>query len=105
MAISLAPQTAAGKWAAVFAVTAVLNVAAISALPNPIFYPGRLGERTGLELGGAFLTWGGISAVLGLIGLLHFRERSAVNWVITLFGGAAVIWLAVQQLALTATPL
>ncbi|MDN4645216.1 hypothetical protein [Arthrobacter sp. PsM3] len=105
MAIALAPQTAAGKWAAVFAVAAVLNVAVLSALPNPVFYPQRLGDGTGLELGGAFLTWAGVSAVLGLVGLLHYRERSALNWVITLFGGAAVIWLAVQQLALTATPL
>ncbi len=55
-----------------------------------------------VALVGAFLTSGGAAAVLGLIGLLHYRERSAVNFLITLFGGATVIWLAVQQVALTA---
>lgn len=97
MATALKPHTPIGRWTALFGgllfieVLAALVVAGLNA-------PSQGMVSYLLSWSRASAVSAAIALILGLIGLLHYSERSVSNWIVTVLGllivGAAFVPLA-----------
>ncbi|WP_427175204.1 hypothetical protein [Arthrobacter sp. 92] len=94
MATALKPHTPIGRWAALFG--GLLFIEVLAAL--------AVGGATSPTQGMVFflLSWGrawampaAVALILGLIGIVHYSERSVSNWIVTVLGllvtGAAFV--------------
>lgn len=101
MSLAITPRTAAGRWSLVFAALAVLETVAALIVLMPF-----------LGLGSAPWAWSGLgraclapataAAALGLVGIIHHRERSALAWATTAVALGSVAWAVWLVLSATA---
>lgn len=94
MATALKPHTPIGRWTALFGVLllievlAGLAVAGATAPAQGVVFFLLSGSR-------AWATSAAVALILGLIGLIHYSERSVSNWTATVLGllvtGAAFV--------------
>lgn len=103
MSLAIAPRSAAGRWGLVFAALAVLETLAALAELAPF-----------LGLAPDAWAWSGLgqacpapataAAALGLVGIIHYRERSALAWATTAVALGFAVWAAWLVLSATARP-
>jgi hypothetical protein len=94
MAASLKPHTPVGRWAALFGGLLLIEVLVA------LVVAGATAPTQGMAF--FLLSWSrawamsaAVALILGLIGLLHYAERSVSNWSVTVLGllvtGAAFV--------------
>lgn len=83
MSLAITPRSASGRWSLLFAgITVLATLAAwITLLPmtgNPS------NTWVWISLGQACIAPAAAATALGLVGLIHYGERSVITWAITL---------------------
>lgn len=98
MSLAITPQTAAGRWSLLFAAITVLATATawITLLPM-MDYPFHSGVWN--SLGQACLAPAAAATALGLVSVIHHKERSVLTWATTLAALAATVAAAAIMLS------
>lgn len=85
MATAIKPHTGIGRWAVLFGGLLFVELLAATAI-GMAYEPGRGTLNFVLSYGQAWGATAAVATVLGLIGLLHYAERSVTNVVAILLG-------------------
>ncbi|MFB0840302.1 hypothetical protein LFT44_04725 [Arthrobacter sp. FW306-05-C] len=85
MATAIKPHTGIGRWAVLFGGLLLVELLAATAI-GMAYEPGRGIADFVLPYGHAWGATAAVAMVLGLIGLLHYAERSVTNIVAMILG-------------------
>lgn len=96
MSLAITPKSAAGRWSLLFAGITVLAalIAWIVLLPM-IDYPSA--TWVSHALGQAFAGPAAAATALGLVSIIHYKERSVLIWITTLAALAAAVAAGVSM--------
>ena len=96
MSLAITPKSAAGRWSLLFAaITALAALIAWITLLPMIDYPSATWVRQ--ALGQAWIGPASAAAALGLVSIIHHKERSLLTWATTLAALAAAVVAGVMM--------
>lgn len=101
MSIAVAPRSASGRWSLVFAaITVAAALIAWVTLGSMMEYPSFNWVSYGF--GQACIAPASATAALGLVSLIHYRERALLTWTITVAFLALAVWTGAAMISAVA---
>ena len=101
MSVAITPSSAAGRWSLLFAAVTVVAAFIARIMLTPLTaYPSF--NWVSYTFGQAVIAPAAAAAALGLVSLIHYKERSLLSWTITLASLALAVVTGASMLSAVA---